>query len=155
MSKLTAADYENVLLLIEAVYATPNVPGVVVCRTSLCGYTVAEIIASVRLRFPASTLTDADIQSLLLRGARSAVFNVVCSNAVSADVSECEAPSVSVPLYTVNQNMVRRNAANKVYADAFNPVPVKPLVDVVNAPIDAQICTASPFRTGMNIGLSC
>jgi len=164
MSKLTAADFNDVLDLIEAVYATPNVPGVARLNGALlCGYAVDNIAASYRLRFPTGTLTDAQITDLLVRGARSGVFNIFCSNATATDVAACDAVAAGAPLYHVNQSMVRRNPANAVYANAFNPPAVRTNLSVgcggVNAPIDAVGSSYfGVFTTGgggANVGTNC
>ena len=156
MSKLTASDFENVLDLIEAVYATPNVPGVGPRPPGgplRCGYSVSNIIASFRRRFPQSGLSDSDIDNLLMRGSRQGVFNVYCSNAVALDFAQCEdtSASASEPLYHVNQNMVRRNPANKVYADAFNAPPVQSSTNDVlvdGFPIESRLACATNAAVG-------
>lgn len=164
MSKLKTSDHENVLDLIEAVYATPNVPGVSrLGGKLLCGYTTDNIIASLRQRFPSNTMTDSQVVDLLVRGSRSGVFNVYCSNAASTNVSECDDVGAGQPLYHVNQNMVRRNPANAVYASVFNPPATKTNLSIgcggVNQPIDAVGSSYfSVFSTGgggANIGTNC
>ena len=118
MSKLNSSDHENVLDLIEAVYATPNVPGV---ARSPCGYSVTQIIASLRLKFPSNTMTDEQVADMLTRGVRSGVFNRACSTAIPSDVFVCANQCDGELLYRVNQNMVRLNPANAAYANVFNP----------------------------------
>lgn len=127
MSKLGPADYENVLDLIDAVgrATVTKCVNLTTKGTSRCGASVANILAKYRVLYPASTLTDDEIISLLQRGARTGVFGLFCSNATSDAVSVCDPNRVGVPLYFVNQQMVRVNPANKVYAAAFNgPAPV-------------------------------
>jgi hypothetical protein len=121
MSKLNSSDHENVLDLIEAVYATPNVPGV---SRSPCGYSVTQIIASLRLNFPNNTMTDGQVADTLTRGVRSGVFSRACSTAIPSDVYVCANQCDGEILYRVNQNMVRLNPSNVAYANAFNsPAP--------------------------------
>ena len=159
MSKLQSSDYENVLDLIEAVFATPNVPGVTRRQRA---YTVDDIIASLLLRFPHSTMTDSQVTELLVRGSRSGVFNVICSNAIAAEVSECDPAGVGQPLYNVNQNMVRRNPANAVYANAFNAPASRTNLSSgcggVNEPISAvgsSFFSVFSSGGGANIGTHC
>jgi hypothetical protein len=137
MSKLNSSDHENVLDLIEAVYATPNVPGV---ARSPCGYSVTQIIASLRLNFPSNTMTDGQVADMLTRGVRSGVFNRACSTALPSDVFVCANECDGEILYRVNQNMVRLNPANAVYAKVFNPPAPKPNLlgdcGVINSLID-------------------
>lgn len=125
MSRLRTTDYENVLDLIEAVSMTPTVSGVsrLGC-TVTCGYTVTDIISSLRLNKPSNAMSDAQVVELLNRGARQGVFTKVCSNAIAPDVAECDDAGLGAPLFRVNQQMVARNQANKIYADAFNRTPV-------------------------------
>jgi hypothetical protein len=164
MSKLQSSDYNNVLDLIEAVYATPNVPGVSRLRGALlCGYTTTNIIASLRLVHPENTMTDEQVNDLLVRGSRSGVFSIFCTNAVDTQISECDDAGVGQPLYHVSHNMVRRNPANAVYASAFNPPATKPDLSIgcggVNAPINASgtshysVFTSS--GSGAHIGTNC
>lgn len=164
MSKLQSSDYENVLDLIEAVYATPNVSGVSRLRGALlCGYSVDNIITSLRQRFPSNAMTDDQVVDLLVRGSRSGVFNIYCSNAANSNVSECDDAGVGQPLYHVNQSMVRRNPANAIYANAFNPPATKTNLSIscggVNEPINASgSANFSIFTTsggGANIGTNC
>jgi hypothetical protein len=150
MAKLTSADYENVLDLIEAVYRAPNVSGVsrLGCATA-CGHTVANIITSLRQHFPTNTMTDTEVEDLLARGARQGVFNKACATATDSEVSECEPLGTSQPLYHVNNNMVRVNQANKVYADAFNTALEEPaFVEVSNDDMGAAIACAGSFNSG-------
>lgn len=124
MSRLVPSDYQNVIELIEAVSRVPSVPGIVVskCSSNVCGYTCSEIIDSMHYFFPSSTLTDAEICNLLLRGSRSGVFKVVCSTAsTDPEVSECLQDGE--PLYLVNQSMASVNSANQIYANHFNGGP--------------------------------
>ena len=157
MSRLTNADYENVLDLIEAVYRTPNVSGVLRLRcTSPCGYNPVDILSSYRATFPNSTLTDNQVNDLLVRGARSGVFSKSCSTATSSDVSEC---GVGSPVYHVNNNMVRANMKNSVYALAFNgpPVPrVVPCDESTNGDINSSIaCVSATGGNGNASGWIC
>lgn len=138
MSKLNSSDYDNVLDLIEAVYGTPNVSGV---TRSSCGYSVTNIIASLRLRFPNNTMTDEQVADMLTRGVRSGVFSRACSTAVASDVYVCANECGGEVLYRVNQHMVQLNPANAVYAKAFNPPATKANLfggcGGVNEPINA------------------
>jgi hypothetical protein len=150
MSKLTSADYNNILNLINAVYATPNVPGVIRNKAGT-GYSCSNIILSYRLLYPESTLTDDQICSLLSRGSRSGVFTTTCAGSTDPDVSTC---STGLALYFVNNSMVRVNPTNKIYAVAFNglipppPVPIyNPLVDSIPA-----ISYAAFVTTGFSNG---
>jgi hypothetical protein len=156
MSKLVASDYDNVLDLIDAVGMTGSVPGVTKLKCAVaCGYNVTDIIASVRLNFPDNTMTDDQIANLLSRATKNGVFNVVCSTAVSSDLSECDLTGVGQPLYRVNQSMVKVNGANKVYADAFNArYATTPIPDpLVNPYYDANIACVAANTAGIG-GLS-
>lgn len=161
MSKLTPADFDNVIDLIEAVSATSKITGY--GRSSgvfSYAFSVANIILSYRAKFPPGTLTDAEIANLLLRGSRSGVFNVICSNATSSSVSECDSSvTISEALYNVNQNMARVNPSNRVYTAVFNGPPQNNNnVDVFNYPIDAQITGVSNLIVGGGgspVGSSC
>ena len=150
MSKLTSADYNNVLDLIEAVYATPNVPGVV-RNPSGYGYPCSDIILSLRLLFPTSTLTDNQICNLLIRGSRSGVFTSACSGATDPEISSCES---GLALYFVNKSMVRVNPANKIYAIAFNGPTPPSTVPIYNPFIDSTpaINYAAFVTTGFSNG---
>jgi hypothetical protein len=148
MSRLTASDYTNVLDLIEAVSMTPTVAGVTRLRCSTaCGYNTTDITASLRQNFPDNPMTDDEVLSLLSRGAKSGEFSKVCSDAVDPEIAECDAAAIGQPLYKVNQNMVKVNRANKVYADAFNAATVTtfdPCAPPVNPYFDGVVaCTAS------------
>jgi hypothetical protein len=118
MSKLNPSDHENVLDLIEAVYATPNVPGV---SRSPCGYSLTNIIASLRLKFPNNTMTNEQVADILTRGVRSGVFSRSCSTAIPSSVFVCASQCDGEFLYRVNQNMVQLNPFNATYAKVFNP----------------------------------
>lgn len=143
MSRLNSSDYENVLDLIEATYMAPTVAGVSRLRcTPRCGHQTTDILASLRQNFPDNTMTDAQVYDLLARGARSGVFVKVCSDAITTnlssnvdsnnfdsrvgadnnnigDISFCDPTNIGQPLYRVNNNMVRVNKANQIYASAF------------------------------------
>jgi hypothetical protein len=137
MAKLRAADYENVLDMIESISKAPQLFPAYTCRKYVCGFTVAQCIASFRNFFPANTSTDDQLTDLLVRGSRSGVFNVVCANAVVPTEATCGVPGD--PLYSVNQQMTQ-DPRNRIYAAAFNtPAPPQPLpFDVnINYPIDA------------------
>jgi hypothetical protein len=150
MSKLTPADYDNVLDLIEAIYATPNVPGVV-RNTSGSGYPCADIILSLRLLFPSNTLTDIQICNLLVRGSKSGVFKTTCSGATDPEVSSC---GTGLALYFVNNSMVRVNPANRIYATAFNGLTLPQTVPIFNPYIDSTpaINYAAFVTTGFSNG---
>jgi hypothetical protein len=161
MSRLTPADFDNVIDLIEAVYATPKITGY--GRSSgvySYAFSVANIILSYRANFPSGTMTDAQIANLLLRGSRSGVFGVICSNATSSSVSECDSSvTIAEALYNVNQSMVRVNPSNKIYAAVFNgPTTSGNSVDVFNYPIDSQLTGVSNLIVGGGgspVGYSC
>ena len=148
MSRLTSQDYDNVLDLIEAVYATPNVPGVV---KNQYGYQCTDIILSMRLIYPGNTITDAQICNLLARGSRSGVFLTVCSGSTDPAVSTCDD---GIALYSVNRNMVRVNPTNQIYVTAFNGVPSQPTVPIFNPYIDMTpaISGAAFITSGTNGG---
>jgi hypothetical protein len=117
MSKLLSTDYNNVLDLIEAVYATPRLAGI---PFSGCGYTLENITSSLRSLFPDNTMTDSEIADTLLRGVRSGVFSRSCPTATSVCQTSCAGELV----YAVNQQMVRVNPSNKKYVAALNrPAP--------------------------------
>lgn len=146
MSKLLASDYDNVLDLIDAVGMTGGVPGVTKLRcTAACGYNTSDIIASMRMNFPDNTMTDGEITNLLARATKSGVFTVTCSTAISADLAECDLDGTGLPLYRINQSMVKVNPANKPYAAAFNARYATPNVanEYVNQSIDAVICAGA------------
>jgi hypothetical protein len=147
MSKLNTSDYNNVLDLIEAVYATPNVPGVSRLTAGSCGYSVNDIIASLRLRSPENTMSDADVANMLIRGTRSGVFNVYYPDIASASTTVvwCNASEAGEPVYFVNQNMVRVNPANKVYADAFNAPTVNNQILEVGFGISSKLSCQNVF----------
>jgi hypothetical protein len=143
MSRLNSSDYENVLDLIESTYMAPSVAGVSRLRcTPRCGHQSTDILASLRQNFPSNTMSDAQVMDLLARGARSGVFVKYCSAAITnntssnidsnnfdsligvdnngiGDISFCDPNGVGQPLYRVNNNMVRVNKANQIYASAF------------------------------------
>ena len=161
MSRLTPADFDNVIDLIEAVSATPRVTGY--GRSSgvySYAFSVANITLSYRSLFPSGSMTDAQIANLLIRGSRSGVFNVICSNATSPSVSECDSSiTIAEALYNVNQNMARVNPSNRAYTAVFNgPSKSGNGVDVFNYPIDAQITGVSNLIVGGGgapVGSSC
>lgn len=139
MSKLVAADYETVLDLIEAVSAAPKVPGASnKVNDVFVGFSVDVVLQSYRLLFPASTLTDGEVIDVLQRAGRSGVFRVIASNAGVPGLSCCEILQSSEPRYSVNQQMVRVNPANRVYAQAFNGPSTSTATGVYSAgyPID-------------------
>lgn len=150
--KLVPADFNNVLDVIDAVNAVPRA-SLVVIGNFFTGASVANIVLSYQALFPAGTLTPGDLADLLLRGARSGVFNVACPGATSPDASTCESPPFSDPLYMVNQNMVKRNPLNKVYAAAINaPVVASPgILEVGYATELVNPCTT--LFTSSNAGL--
>jgi hypothetical protein len=150
MSRLTPADVNNVIDLIQAVFATPNVTGY--SRSSgvySYAFSIENITLSYQLLFPSGSLNMTSIADLLLRGSRSGVFKVLCASATNSSVSRCDSSvTSSEALYNVNMQMARVNPANKVYTSAFN-APAPPVqVGVYNNSIDAQISTASNFTVG-------
>ena len=161
MSRLTPADFDNVVDLIQAVFATPKVTGY--SRSSgvySYAFSVSNITLSYRSLFPSGTMTDAQIANLLLRGSRSGVFNVICSNATSPSVSDCDSSiTIAEALYNVNHNMARVNPSNRAYLVVFNgPSQNNSGVDVFNYPIDAQITGISNLIVGGGgapVGSSC
>ena len=138
MSKLLSTDYNNVLDLIEAVYGTPRVVGV---PYSSCGYTLSNVISSLRIQFPSNTMTDAEVEDTLIRGVRTGVFRRSCSTATTGQF--CNTSCAGDLLYSVNSNMVRTNPANKIYAAVFNPPAPKANYNKncfgVNDPIDQSV----------------
>ena len=148
MSRLTPADFENVLTLIASVYQTPNVPGVARLGCGgpgICtGYTVDDIIASVFQNYPDSALAAAGadaIEDLLVRGSKSGVFVKSCSTATTLDIY-CDA--TADPVYRVNGNMAKFNMANQVYLNVLNaPLPPNYAPLCVDYPIDANIPSLS------------
>jgi hypothetical protein len=132
MSRLRPSDYSNVIDLIQAVFRTPSIPGVV---RNIDGYLCTDIILSLNTYFPANTMTNEQVCDLLARGARSGVFRRGCSgDSTTTDVSCIESPVT--PLYSVNSAMARVNPANKVYIDALNPVTETDTVGVHGASFD-------------------
>jgi hypothetical protein len=150
MSRLIPADFDNVIDLIEAVSATPLITGYGRSSGVLSyAFSVPNIIASYRNKFPQGTMTDDQIANLLIRGSRSGIFNVICQSATSAAISECDnSITPAEALYNVNQNMVRVNPANRIYASVFNGSTKPSYVGVYNYPIDAQITGVSNFTVG-------
>lgn len=117
MSKLLSTDYNNVLDLIEAIYATPRLAGI---PFSGCGYTIETITSSLRSLFPDNAMTNTEIADTLLRGVRSGVFSRSCTTATSY----CETSCAGELLYAVNKQMVRVNPSNKQYVSALtSPAP--------------------------------
>jgi hypothetical protein len=138
MSKLLSTDYNNVLDLIEAIYATPRLANI---PFSGCGYPLETVISSLRTQFPDNTMTDDQVADTLLRGVRSGVFKRSCSTATTE--SYCNTSCAGELIYTVNSNMVRANPANKVFAAVFNPPVPKQNFNKncfgVNDPIDPTV----------------
>lgn len=139
MSKLLSTDYNNVLDLIEAIYATPRLAGI---PFNGCGYTLADVISSLRSLFPDNTMTDSEVSATLLRGIRSGVFRRSCTTASAT--SFCPTSCAGDLLYTVNQQMARVNPSNKKFLAAFNrPAPKESLMSkncfAVNDIIDQSV----------------
>ena len=159
MSRLNPADYNNVIDLIQAVFATPNVTNYT--RSSgvySYAFSIENINLSYQQLFPSGPLNISSITNLLLRGARSGVFNVICASATNSSSSRCDSSvTPSDALYNVNMQMARVNAANKIYTSAFNAPAPPVVVGPYNYSIDAQISGASNFITssgGSPIGSS-
>ena len=131
MSKLSPTDFDNVVVLIESIFKTANVPGVI---RNQYGYPCADIILSVRLAYPTNTMTDQQICVLLARGARSGVFKTICAGASDPEISTCGS---GVALYSVNTNMVKVNPMNQIYSTYFNGPPTVPPTGVYNPLYDS------------------
>lgn len=141
MSRLTPADLPNVLDLIEAISMAGQLTLVPVCVTGApCAYHVDDIITSLHHFFPLNTLTDPQITSLLFRGARSGVFGKYCASASGVNTPTCGS---GVSVFYVNQNMVRVNSANIIYAAAFNRIAPKNQVFNVDPYIDSSTSYAN------------
>lgn len=84
--RLNSSDFNNVIDLIGAVYALgPGGCG------STCGYTCAEITASLRIVSPGNDMTDQEICDTLRAGANSGVFGVQCQASISQDALRARA----------------------------------------------------------------
>jgi len=76
--RLNNSDFNDVIDLVRAIYALG--PGG--CGAT-CGYTCAEIVASLRVVAPDNDLSDAEVCNLLRAGKNSGAFNAVCMASVS------------------------------------------------------------------------